>query len=571
MRTTQKLLRLTTLFFVTLLFSTILISALPPKTVKADGQAGSFISDQASGKVLDHQLYYFLKNCFAKVDMDTVPSDEVSSWDWFKKSDETSIRGGMYENWQVRCEDGEWIREAFSRFGFTNALDTFCQLDFTFNKKTGGLGKTINSGSTAASCKAGAGSDFDGAGSRSNQTAALDKLLSQSPKFERAKGKLTDAEEYLRHYRTFMNACGVKLDRRYNTGDAKNEPYLYRVVVVNKDGSTEDWLGVGSSSSWKTDIGTLEDRGRDSTRHALVATVGGAPQIKTCGQLATTAASLADAYAKYLKTEGKDDSGGDEASRNGDSDPSCESEGGDLAWFLCKALGLMDDFIGLVDSWINNLLYIDSNIYDNDSISRGWAVMRNLALIILVPMMMFMVIGTALNFGPFDPYTVKKALPRMFVASIFIVLSLPITQFGVQVSNTIGQGIGNLIINASPTTIDSISAIFSRGVNINTGVGMAALVAGFAGWAIGGLGVLLSFALVTVIALVIGFVILVMRQVLVVMLIVVAPLAILVWIFPGNDKLWSVWKTTFAAMLLLYPIISILLASGRFVAGLFGQ
>jgi hypothetical protein len=61
-----------------------------------------------------------------------------------------------------------------------------------------------------------------------------------------------------------------------------------------------------------------------------------------------------------------------------------------------------------------------------------------------------------------------------------------------------------------------------------------------------------------------------MREVLIVTIIVVAPLAILAWVFPGNDKIWALWKTTFIAMLMMYPLISLLIASGKFVASIAG-
>lgn len=255
-----------------------------------------------------------------------------------------------------------------------------------------------------------------------------------------------------------------------------------------------------------------------------------------------------------------------------EEEESCWNNSGPLAWLLCPVLDLIDGAISLLDTWVNNLLFIDANTgYASDGVREGNAVMRNIALLLLVPMMMFMVIGTALNFGPFDPYTVKKALPRMLVATMFIVLSLPICQFAVEVSNTVGQGIGNLIISATDSEIDSLSAIFDD-------AGQSGLFAGLltgSGAAVGGTlfltwGIVGSFALVTVVALLIAFVILVMRQVLVMVLIVLAPLAIIVWIFPGNDKLWGIWKGTFTAMLLLYPIIAIMIASGRFVASVVG-
>ena len=48
-----------------------------------------------------------------------------------------------------------------------------------------------------------------------------------------------------------------------------------------------------------------------------------------------------------------------------------------------------------------------------DTLKAVWVRLRDIAYIILVPIMLVMVIGTALNIGPFDAYTVKKALPRM--------------------------------------------------------------------------------------------------------------------------------------------------------------
>jgi hypothetical protein len=271
--------------------------------------------------------------------------------------------------------------------------------------------------------------------------------------------------------------------------------------------------------------------------------------------------------------EACEDGANADSDSDANTDATCESEGGAIAWFVCSVIStLLDGAINTLDGWINNLLFVDGDRYQDEAIDQAWKTMRNIALLILVPMMMFMVIGTALNFGPFDPYTVKKALPRMFVATIFIVLSLPICQFGIKLSNVVGQGVGNIIINTAPSDASSITDIIANHPGTSAATGFAGIV-GIAGATAAGfitLGVVGSFALVTFIALMMGFIILVMRQVLLITLMVLAPMAILVWIFPGNDKLWGIWKTTFIAMLLMYPIIAILLASGKFVAGLFG-
>jgi hypothetical protein len=69
--------------------------------------------------------------------------------------------------------------------------------------------------------------------------------------------------------------------------------------------------------------------------------------------------------------------------------------------------------------------------------------------------------------------------------------------------------------------------------------------------------------LVAALALIIIFSLLVMREVIIVFLIILAPLAIISWIFPNNDKLWKLWWSSFSKLLLLYPIIVGALVTGR--------
>ena len=70
--------------------------------------------------------------------------------------------------------------------------------------------------------------------------------------------------------------------------------------------------------------------------------------------------------------------------------------------------------------------------------------------------------------------------------------------------------------------------------------------------AVGLIPVLLLFLVSAGLALLIGFLALAFRQMLLIAFMVIAPLAILAWIFPGNDKLWKLWWNAFSKLLLLY-------------------
>jgi hypothetical protein len=253
-----------------------------------------------------------------------------------------------------------------------------------------------------------------------------------------------------------------------------------------------------------------------------------------------------------------------------DAARTCESEGGSFAWALCPLLAILDGGIYLLTSGVESLLEVDESKYNDPSLVQTWRVMRNVALLILVPLMLLMVIGTALEFGPFDAYTVKKALPRMMVAAVFITLSLPITQFLINISNIVGRGIQGLVLSASSSPT-SLLDLYSSNENLL----FSSLVIGGGLVAVGvgsiTLGIIGSLALVTFVALLLGYVILVIRELLILVLMLVAPLAILVWIFPGNDKLWTIWKTTFTALLMMFPIIMLLIASGKVFAGVLGE
>lgn len=612
------------LLFVSISLFGIVSAALAPQIANAQA-ATVAISKSSRSDVLDHQLYYFVKRCFLVNDVGSMSVSDVRGWKWFNnkkvynekianqvKADEDfsnaelaamgaatfgagavvgqisnfltddkkyflgSTRGGMYDNGIVNCE-GKWVEEAFSRFGFTDGLDTFCSLDFTFNTKTGGNEPGEGKGKGKQGCLDGQNSSgkYDAKANYNDQAKGFDKLVLATAAGKKAEGALSQPAEYYRRVTSLINGCHIEIgrvitDEELNGNNpAANNDELFDVPLIDQKGTVIHYLGT-STDGWN-----------DGMNVPFVATLNNNGwQKKSCGQLAIDSRNLAPAAAAYIATADPSDielvdpttlsattttgKGG-----SGGSDPSCYSESGPLAWVLCAALEALDGAIGALDTAINNLLFVNEDVYSSVDIEQSWAVIRNIALLVLVPMMVFMVIGTALNFGPFDPYTVKKALPRMLFAVVFIVLSLPVTQFGVELSNTVGQGAGNLILSASPNKVTSLHDIVAKtGANDSTG---AAIFVPLVLYGLGGgitIGIVGSFAIVTLVALLIGFVILVMRQVLILMLIVVAPLAILVWIFPGNDKLWGIWKTTFIAMLMMYPLIAVLIASGRFVAGI---
>lgn len=241
--------------------------------------------------------------------------------------------------------------------------------------------------------------------------------------------------------------------------------------------------------------------------------------------------------------------------------PSCESEGGELSWLICPVLGLIDGAITKIDEGVQSLLQVDPKYLDAPGVEAAWARIRNIAYLILVPIMLVMVIGTALGFDFFSSYTIKRALPRFLGAVVFIALSWPLMHFLIIFTNAIGgaaQGlVTSSVADAGRVTLSSLFTP-SGGDTWAFGGLVAGVAAGTALAATAGvlsIGILLSYGFVVLLAVLIGFLILTLRQMIIIFLVIFAPLAILSWIFPGNDKLWKLWRTTLTTLLIFYPMI----------------
>lgn len=245
-----------------------------------------------------------------------------------------------------------------------------------------------------------------------------------------------------------------------------------------------------------------------------------------------------------------------------EADNSCEAKG-DLAWILCPVVKAMSGVINWLTTQVSSLLSADRNKYTDDSLYKAWSNIRNIALALLIALMMVMVIATALGTQMFDAYTVKRALPRMVAAIMFIVFSWYICVAIIDIFNAAGSGVMGIMTSPFKAAGKDITlaSVFGSGAGDFLANWLAAPAATIAV-------ILIAVFFGSTILLTIGvaFLVLVLRQLFIITLMLLAPLAILAWIFPGNDKLWKMWWGSFSKLLMMYPLIMALLAAGRIFA-----
>ncbi len=235
----------------------------------------------------------------------------------------------------------------------------------------------------------------------------------------------------------------------------------------------------------------------------------------------------------------------------------CEDKGGLEGWVFCPIIHIADGVLNTLDTNIRTLLEIDSQYYSNAQFKTAWGTIRNLAYLILVPVTLVMVIATALGFDFISAYTVRKALPRLVLVVIGIALSYALCVFLIDFFNVLGRGTFGLITAPFPGARDlTLTNLLSEDTfsELLASVAIVALVA--------------LFFIPIVTAVIIGFLVLILRQMLIVGLILLSPVALLGWIFPANQRLWNLWWGTFTKLLIMFPMIEALIALGRVFAWL---
>lgn len=231
-----------------------------------------------------------------------------------------------------------------------------------------------------------------------------------------------------------------------------------------------------------------------------------------------------------------------------------------LKWLVCPIVNAATFTVGKFEDAINGLLTIDTkDIFNDTNTSNGyhkaWNSFRLFALGLIVIAALIMVVSQAAGIEILDAYTIRKVLPRLLFAAIFITLSWDILEFLANLSNDAGNGVRTLIY-APFQALNKKNQLGGGSQFVLTLIGTGGALA--FGW-IG----LLSFAVTGLLAALVAFAVLVFRKMVILLLLMMAPFAIACYILPTTVKGWTIWKDGLLSVLVVFPIISGMIAIGR--------
>ena len=254
-------------------------------------------------------------------------------------------------------------------------------------------------------------------------------------------------------------------------------------------------------------------------------------------------------------------------------EPDCYSGAGSLGWIVCPIIdGARDAIPKIYEDFIEPFLVLDATLFEHDATYEAWTQFQVIANILFAAAFLVVILSQLTGYG-IDNYGIKKILPKLIVCAILINLSYIICRVAVDVANIFGAAIKSLfdgIGNVDPDSI-SISAGGRTAKSIGANVIILALVAALMAPAIisQGWGILVPIVLAAIgilIAVLSLFAILALRKAMAVVLVAISPLAFVAYMLPNTKELYKKWYTAFKAMLIAYPVCSLMVYGGQAVS-----
>jgi len=282
-------------------------------------------------------------------------------------------------------------------------------------------------------------------------------------------------------------------------------------------------------------------------------------------------AFMAEALAANPPSAGGN--GGDSGDGLTGSTDSCDVKiNSPISWIVCPIVDGINKAVVALDKEITSLLTVgtdrifctevggDCSQKEVDTGKRyytAWNSLRTIALGLIVIAALVVIIASAFGYEILDAYTIRKVLPRLLISIVFITLSWNIMEFFIVLTNDVGNGLRALIYAPFEGMGD---VTLSGGTQI---IGL--LSAGVMGVFLGAVG-LLSLGLTALLAVLIAFGVLIVRELIIVMLVIIAPIGIACLVLPNTRKGWQLWQNSMTAMLVVFPIITAIIATGRVFA-----
>ena len=345
----------------------------------------------------------------------------------------------------------------------------------------------------------------------------------------------------------------------------------------------KDCVGVAASKCEKKKlqyVGATKKKFKDSAAPKKIPDTGSSYDKKNdtpIYQPASSGNTSTPAQANEAAKQTSEDAEATSASGDDDAAAACFNNTGALGWVMCSIINVGGPALTkMINNMIEPFLQIDVRVFaGNGDLFGAWQQFQIIANFAFVAIFMITIFSQLTGVG-IGNYGIKKILPKLIIGAILINASFIICQLAVEVSNISGLGIKNLFQgianNISEVAVTNGEGQSSKLLMLKEYGTMGVIMLAVAGFGVaalvsaGPVPILLTLIVLTV-AVVFLFVLLAIRHALSVLLVVISPIAFAAYLLDGTKKtIFNNWFNLFKALLLAYPLISLVLYGGQAVA-----
>lgn len=236
-----------------------------------------------------------------------------------------------------------------------------------------------------------------------------------------------------------------------------------------------------------------------------------------------------------------------------------------IGWLVCPTTGVLAQAVDAIYAAIEDMLVVQPVSANEESpIFIVWQYVRDLTNIVFIILILIVIYSQLTGIG-YDNYNIKKILPKLIITAILINLSFIICSALVDTSNILGASLRGFFEGVeSQINVESDMVSWGMLAGVLTG---GTAVAGLAISAAGGISafiwMLIPTLLTAFLSVVVGLITIAMRQAVIALLIMIAPLAFVCYMLPNTNKWFSKWRDILATMLIFFPMFSLLFGASH--------
>ncbi|HJP96873.1 MAG TPA: hypothetical protein VJ843_05920 [Candidatus Saccharimonadales bacterium] len=399
------------------------------------------------------------------------------------------------------------------------------------------------------------------------------------------------------------NSVAVNGDAQPQNKDVNTKTYVsYTFPQVPVDGSPNQWCqgsskGNMASYAWVTRYSSgnnyaliqlpcygNKDAATDPKTQVVISSMynNGDPgciwmgHINSSGIVATN--EIIKPQIKEIKVDTtKANAGGtNDEEDDADTKDNCLIQSWAFKWAACPILEYIigdttnttetNGLLGYMQSKMTTWLVGDADTFNTAngkagaSYYKAWNSFRTIAVSLIIIAGIVMVVAQAVGSSVIDAYAVRKIAPRLIAYAIIMTLSWWLLKWLYQFFDNLTVWIASII---SAPFSDLKAAPLDGTAMFSSALAVIAAVAAI------NPPIVFTYVLTFLTAVFVAWLILALRQMLLIFLLLIAPLAIASFILPGTRKLGDFWWNSTVTLLLMGPAIGAAIVFGQIIPNIF--